>query len=76
MCASEAWVWPIRSDEIGLMGEQVVAVGVEQRGFDVVVQVFEQEVIAALDESKVEVAGCLDDIAVCNGEVVDGVLLC
>jgi len=31
------------------MGEQVVAVGVEQRGFDVVVQVLEQEVIDALD---------------------------
>ena len=47
-----------------------------QRGLDVVVQVFQQEVIAALDESKVEVAGCLDDIALCNGEVLDGVLLC
>lgn len=55
------------------MGEQVVAAGVEQRGFDVVVQVFEQEVIAALDEAKFEVVGCLDDIAICNGEVVDGV---
>ena len=49
MCASEAWVGPIRSDEIVLMGEQVVAVRVEQRGFEFVVQVFEQEVIAALD---------------------------
>ena len=58
------------------MGEQVVAVGVEQRGFDVVVQVLEQEVIDALDEAKVEVVGCLDHIAICNGEVVDGVLFC
>ena len=29
--------WQSGSDEIGLMGEQVVAAGVEQRGFDVVV---------------------------------------
>ena len=55
------------------MGEQVVVVGVKQRGFVVVAQVFEQEVIAALDDAKVEVIGCLDDIAICNGEVVDGV---
>ena len=33
------------------MGEQVIAVDVEQCGFDVVVQVFEKEVIAALDEA-------------------------
>ena len=58
------------------MLEQIVVVGFEQRCLDVVVQVFQQEVIAALDESKVEVAGCLDDIALCNGEVLDGVLLC
>ena len=55
------------------MGEQVVVVGVKQRGFVVVAQVFAQEVIAALDDAKVEVVGCLDDIAICNGEVVDGV---
>ena len=55
------------------MGEQVVVVGVKQRGFVVVAQVFAQEVIAALDDAKVEVIGCLDDIAICNGEVVDGV---
>ena len=55
------------------MGEQVVVVGVKQRGFVVVAQVFEQEVIAALDDAKVEVVGCLDDIAICNGEVIDGV---
>ena len=58
------------------MLEQIVVVGFAQRGLDVVVQVFQQEVIAALDDSKVEVAGCLDDIALCNGEVLDGVLLC
>ena len=58
------------------MLEQIVVVGFEQRGLDVVVQVFQQEVIAALDESKVEVAGCLDDIALFKGEVLDGVLLC
>ena len=31
--------------------------------------------IAALDETKVEVVGCLDTIAICTGEVVDGVHL-
>ena len=46
------------------MGEQVVVVGVKQRGFVVVAQVFEQEVIAALDEAKVEVVGCFDDVAI------------
>ena len=58
------------------MGEQVIAVDVQQCGFDVVVQVLEQEVIAALDEAKLEVVGCLDHIAIYNGEVVDGVLFC
>lgn len=57
------------------MGEQVAAAGVEQRGFDVAVQVFEQEVIAALDQAKVEVVGCIDHIANCNGPGVDGVRL-
>lgn len=57
------------------MGEKVAAAGVEQRGFDVVVQVFEQEVIAALDKAKVEAVGCIDHIANCNGPVVDGVRL-
>ena len=54
----------IRSDEIGLKGDEVVAIDVEECGFDFVVQVFEQEVIAALDEAKVEVVGCLDHIAI------------
>ena len=58
------------------MGEQVIAVDVQQCGFDVVVQVFDKEVIAALDEAQVEVVGCLDHIAIRNGEVVDGVLFC
>ena len=57
------------------MREMVVVVDVEQCGLDVVVWVFEQEVIAALDQAKVEVVGCLDDVAICNGEVVDGVFV-
>jgi len=69
-------LWSIQSTQIGLTGEQVVAAGVEHCRFDVVVEVFEQEVIAALDEAKVEVVGCLDDIAICNGEAADGVLFC
>ena len=63
-----------RSDEIGLIGDEIVAIDVEEPGFDVVVLVFEQEVIAALDEAKVAVVGCLDDIAIVDGEVFDGVL--
>ena len=58
-----------------MIREKVVFVDVEQRGLDVVVWVFEQEVIAALDQAKVEVVGSLDDITICNGEVVDGVLV-
>ena len=56
------------------MGEQVIAVDVEQCGFDVVVQIFEQEVITALDEAEVEVGRCLDEIASVDGEIADGVL--
>ena len=26
-----------------------------------------------MDEAKIEVVGCFDDVAICNGEVVDGV---
>ena len=31
--------------------------------------------IAALDEAEVEFVGCLDDIAICEGEIADGVLV-
>ena len=55
------------------MVDQVIPVDVEQRGSDAVVCVFEQQMIAALDEAKVEVVGSIDDIAICNGEVIDGV---
>ena len=48
------------------MCKEVVAVGVEQRGFDVVVQIFEQEVITALDE--VESVGYFP--------AIDGVVAC
>ena len=57
------------------MCQEVVAVGVEQRGFDVVVQIFELEVITPLDKAKVEVGGCLDDIAIGDREIADGVLV-
>ena len=56
------------------MCQEIVAVGVEQRGFDVVVQIFEQEVITALDDTNVEVCRCLDDIAIVDGEITNGVL--
>ena len=61
-------------NQIGLMGEQLVAVDVEQRGFDVVVQVCEQQVIALLDEGEVVLFGSSDDIAIGDGEITDGVL--
>ena len=46
--------------------KEVVAFGVEQRGFDVVVQIFEQEEVTALDE--VESVGSFP--------AVDGVVAC
>ena len=49
-----------------MMCKEVVAVGVEQRSFDVVVQIFGQEVITALDE--VESVGSFP--------VIDGVVAC
>ena len=62
----------IRSDQIGLMLEQLVAVDVQQGGVNVVV-VGEDEVVAVL--FKREVDGCVDEdlIAVGDGEVLDGV---
>ena len=56
----------VRSGQVGLVCQEVVAVGVEQRGFDVVVQIFEQEVITALDE--VESVGSFP--------AIDGVVAC
>ena len=63
----------VRSDEFGLIGEEIVAIEVEECCFDVVVQVFEQQVIAALDQAKVEVVGSIDEIAICDREITDGV---
>ena len=62
----------VRSDQIGLMLEQLVAVDVQQGGVNVVV-VGEDEVVAVL--FKREVDGCVDEdlIAVGDGEVLDGV---
>ena len=48
-------------------------VDIEDGGFDVVGVVFEQQVIALLNELKIELAGCIDDIAIVDGEVFDGV---
>ena len=61
----------VRSDQIGLMLEQLVAVDVQQGGVNVVVG--EDEVVAVL--FKREVDGCVDEdlIAVGDGEVLDGV---
>ena len=61
----------IRSDQIGLMLEQLVAVDVQQGGVNVVVG--EDEVVAVL--FKREVDGCVDEdlIAAGDGEVLDGV---
>ena len=61
----------VRSDQIGLMLEQLVAVDVQQGGVNVVVG--EDEVVAVL--FKREVDGCVDEdlIAAGDGEVLDGV---
>ena len=63
----------VRSDQIGLILEQLVAVDVQQGGVNVVVGVGEDEVVAVL--FKREVDGCVDEdlIAVGDGEVLDGV---
>ena len=45
------------------MGDQVVAAGVEKRGVDVVVQVFEQELIAPLACGSLMVPACIGSIA-------------
>ena len=44
------------------MGEQVVTLDVEQFGFNVVVEIFEQKVISFLKKDEVEGVGCFDDI--------------
>ena len=49
-------------------------VDIEDGGFDVVGVVFEQQVIALLNELKIELSGCIDDIAIVDGEVFDGVV--
>ena len=56
------------------MLEQVVAVGVEQRGFDVVVQVFEQEVFSDLFDRELDGVADQQLINIGDGEVFDGVL--
>ena len=62
----------IRSDQIGLMLEQLVAVDVQQGGVNVVV-VGEDEVVAVLFKREVDVFFDQDLIAVVDGEVLDGV---
>ena len=60
-------------DQIRLLLEQVVSVDVNDGGFDIVFIVFEQKVITALNELGFDVVGCIDDIAIGDGEVFDGV---
>jgi len=50
------------ADQIGLMGEQFVAVDVEQCGFDVVVQVFEFALIALFACGSLVVPACIGSI--------------
>ena len=57
------------------MQKQHVAIDIEQCGLDVVVLVFEEEVITTLDEAKFEVVRYLDDIAISDGESLDGVFV-
>ena len=61
------------SDQIRLMLEQGVLVDIEDCGFDVVRVVFEKEIFPLLDELKVEIFGCVDDIPIVDGEIFDGV---
>ena len=64
----------IRSEEIGLMADELIGGKVEDCRVDVAGIVCEQEMVAFLDEGEVVLLGSVDDIAIVDGEVADGVV--
>ena len=64
---------PVRSDEIGLMADELIGGEVEDCGVDVAGVVCEQEMVALLDKGEVVLFWSVQDIAIVDGEVVDGV---
>ena len=65
---------PVRSDEIGLMADELIGGEVEDCGVDVAGVVCEQEMVALLDKGEVVPFGSVDDIAIVDGEIADGVV--
>ena len=65
---------PVRSDEIGLMADELIGGEVEDCGVDVAGVVCEQEMVALLDKGEVVLFWSVDDIAIVDGEIADGVV--
>ena len=63
----------IRSDEIGLMVDELIGAEVEDCGVDVSGVVCEQETVALLGAGEVVLFWSVHDIAIVDREVVDGV---
>ena len=58
------------------MVDELIGAEVEDCGVDVAGIVCEQETVALLDEGEVVLFWSVHDIAIVDGEVVDGVLFC
>ena len=56
------------------MADELIGGEVEECGVDVEGIVCEQEMVALLDEGEVVSFGSVDDIAIVDGEVADGVV--
>ena len=65
---------PVRSEEIGLMADELIGGEVEDCGVDVADVVCDQELVALLDEGEIVLLGSVDDIAIGNGEVANDVV--
>ena len=65
---------PVRSDEIGLMADELIGGEVEDCGVDVAGVVCEQEMVALLDKGEVVLFWSVDDIAIVDEEVANGVV--
>ena len=64
----------IRSEEIGLMVDELIGGEVEDCGVDVAGVVCEQEMVALLDEGEVLMYRSFDDISIGEGEIADFVV--
>ena len=64
----------IRSDLIRLVVDQLIGGDVEDCGVNVAGVVCKQEMVALLDEGEVVLFWSVDDIAIVDGEIADGVV--